>query len=168
MNRGRRRRKGSGALSVIPILIFTVTLLFLAYSSANSYVHVKGGAGTYSPSRTVIKFHDFNSVRLAIANSGQIGNDLISGNGVGFFPGNTPNNYVFGTGVWIGGIADIDGDGTDDQLFLQAYDPLSGGTEFLEGRYGQAPNDPLASVFRSNEAEDLADWPEEFQWAEAN
>jgi len=121
-----------------------------------------GPRGQLSPSAIVIKYHDYNSVRLAISNTGQIGNNLLTGGGAGYFPGNTPNNYVFGTGLWIGGIADIDGDEIDDTLFLQAYDPLSGGTEFQEGRYGQLPSDPLATVFRSTDPWDLANWPPEF------
>ncbi|MFQ6105224.1 MAG: hypothetical protein ACE5OP_13195, partial [Candidatus Glassbacteria bacterium] len=152
-----------------PVLIVAVTLQFLAYSGAMSYVHLKAGQGGPSLSRTVIKFHDYNAVKLAVSNSGQIGIDLFTMNGTGFWPGNTPNNYVFGTGVWIAGLADIDFDGAQDTVFLQAYDPVSGGTEFREGRYGQDPNSSLATVFSSADATteetewNLENWPDEFR-----
>ncbi len=118
--------------------------------------------GSPSPADLVVKYHDINSVSLAVTNTGQIGNNVISGGEAGFWPIGTPNNYVFGTGLWIGGIADIDGDEIADTLFLQAYDPLSGGTEFQEGRYGQSPYDPLATVFKSTDPGDLSNWPPEF------
>jgi hypothetical protein len=121
-----------------------------------------GPRGQLSLSDIVIKYHDINSVSLAVSNTGQIGNVVITGGEGGFWPRGSPNNYVFGTGLWIGGIADIDGDEIADTLFLQAYDPLSSGTEFQEGRYGQSPSDPLASVFKSTDPGDLENWPPEF------
>ncbi len=124
--------------------------------------HRKDSGDMQSPADIVMKYHDINAVRLAISNTGQNGLDVFTGNGAGSWPGSTPNNYVFGTGLWIGGIADVDGDQIADTLFLQAYDPISAGTEYQEGRYGQDPSDPLASVFRSTDQDDLANWPPEF------
>jgi hypothetical protein len=150
------------SLSALPVLAAVMIFLLITAQAAGSYIGLKGRGGDVSPSATVVKFHDVNSVSLAVSNTGQIGNDLFADNGHGFWPANTPNGYVFGTGVWIGGLADIDGDGDEDTLLIQAYDPLSGGSEYQEGYYGQATSDPLASVFRSNDAADLENWPAQF------
>jgi hypothetical protein len=168
MNIGRRRRGGRAIFSLAAILFFTITLLFLTAHGAGSYVGLKGGRGNVSPSATVVKFHDGNAVDLAVTNTGQIGNDMFADNGHGLWPANTPNNYVYGTGIWIGGLADIDGDGDDDTLFIQAYDPLSGGSEFQEGYYGLATSSPLADLFSSTDPDNLEDWPAQFSDEEGN
>ncbi|MFQ6104878.1 MAG: FlgD immunoglobulin-like domain containing protein [Candidatus Glassbacteria bacterium] len=110
----------------------------------------------------VVKFHDFNEVLLAVSNTGQIGIDLFTGNGVGFWPARTPNNYVFGTGLWLAAIYDADDDGTKDTVFTQSYNPIDAGTDFREGRVDQSPSDPLASVFSSTDPDDLQNWPPQF------
>jgi len=155
----RRILAGLFLLSILG-MVGNVQLLFPWVSPQHNK---NGPGGRISLSDLVIKYHDINSVSLAVSNRGQIGNVVITGGGGGYWPRGTPNNYVFGTGLWIGGIADIDGDEIVDTLFLQAYDPLSGGTEYQEGRYGQSPSDPLASVFKSTDPEDLANWPPEFR-----
>jgi len=150
-------------IPVFRIFVSASTFLFLFHSYSISFIQLnKTGDSGPSLSSLVIKYHDTNAVRLAISNTGQIGNDLISGHGAGFWPSSTSNNYIYGTGLWIAGIADVDGDGEDDQLFVQGYEPSSRGTEFREGRYGQSPDDPLASVFRSTDSEDFQSWPYEF------
>ncbi|MFQ6105350.1 MAG: CRTAC1 family protein, partial [Candidatus Glassbacteria bacterium] len=73
------------------------------------------------------------------------------------------NNYIFGTGLWIGGLADLDADGIRDTVVVYGYNPLDGGTEHGEGRVGQDPADPLARVFSSTVLEDLLEWPDEFR-----
>ncbi|MFQ6104215.1 MAG: hypothetical protein ACE5OP_07970, partial [Candidatus Glassbacteria bacterium] len=170
MNKGRRRRKGLDLFLVAPILVSVTTFLFLAIGVASAYVHVKGGhRDNVSPSKLIIEFHNDNAVKLAINNNGPIGIDNFLGNGAGFWPGNTPNNYVFGTGIWIGGLADVDGDGAQDTIFLQGYNPIDGGTEFREGRYDQDPNSELATVFNSSSDDEdytewsLENWPDEFR-----
>jgi hypothetical protein len=116
-----------------------------------------------SPSSTVLKYHDENSVLLIVSNTGQIGNDLFMGNAAGVWPRGTENRYVFGSGIWIGALADVDGDGERDTLFIQGYDPLSGGSEFREGRADQDRDDPLATVYKSTDSLDLSLWPDEFR-----
>ena len=134
--------------------------LFLTAASAS---HLNPSTrGIQVPTDLHLMIHDANSVRVGISNTGQMGNDLIHGNGLGFWPGNTPNNYIFGMGLWIGGLADLDGDGTKDTVVVTGYDPRTGASEFREGRVSQDPTDPLARVFSSTILEDLGDWPEEF------
>lgn len=146
-------------LFVLLIMAFT----HLIFSPpAHSFIYVKDHGKRSTPASLVVKFHDRNTVKLAVNNDGPIGIDGFTGNGAGFWPGNTSNNYVFGTGIWIGGLADTDADGVWDTVCVMSYNPLDGGSEFDEGRYGQSPDDPLASVFRSTDSEDLENWPEEF------
>jgi len=125
-------------------------------------LHAASG-NTNTPEDLFVLVHDANAVAMPVANTGQLGNDLFTGNGRGVWPSGTPNNYVFGMGVWIGGIADLDGDGTKDTVTVLGYDTLSGGTEHAEGRVGQDTSDPLARVFSSTIIEDLIDWPDEFR-----
>src|SRR5687767_8488512 len=47
---------------------------------------------------------DVNNVATLISNNGEIGNDPRTSGPFGFFPNGTPNNYVFGSALWIGGI----------------------------------------------------------------
>ena len=144
-------------MSVFICSSFTSSILF-----AWVYYHgVKGGGGP-SLMDLDLEAHDVNDVYLTVSNRGPLGNDIQHGNGSGFFPINTSNNYIFGTGLWIGGIADIDGDTDPDTVFTQGYNPLAGDSEFQEGRVGQSPSDPLARVFNSLDPIDYLDWPPEF------
>ncbi len=106
--------------------------------------------------------HDENEVGLMITNRGIIGQNLLTGTGVGSWPSSPSNNYVFGTGLWIGGIADVDGDMDMDTVTVMGYEASAGATEFAEGRVGQDTSDPLARVFSSQDSTDLAEWPDEF------
>lgn len=125
-----------------------------------------GGASV--PADLAMAFHDANAVWLGVTNTGQIGIDLFHNNGEGFWPAGTPNNYMFGSGFWIGGLADLDGDGTKDTVVVYSYDPLTGGSEHREGRVGQDPSDPGARIFSSTVLEDLLEWPPEFSDGEGD
>jgi hypothetical protein len=103
-----------------------------------------------------------NDVYLLVSNQGQIGLNIETGRGSGYFPDSTNNQYVFGLGLWFGAIYDADNDSVPDKVFTQSYDPRNGGTEFREGRRDQDPNDPLTRVFDSTEPQDLAEWPPQF------
>jgi hypothetical protein len=119
--------------------------------------------GGSAPQEMMVKVHDGNAVGLAVTNTGQLGNDLFSYNGRGRWPSWTLNNYIFGSGLWIGGLADVNGDGTEDTVVVYGYDTLSGSSEHGEGRVGQDTSDPLARVFSSTDPADLAEWPPEFR-----
>jgi hypothetical protein len=105
--------------------------------------------------------HDANEVRLGLMSGGQIANRH-PGPG-GFWPKDTENKYVFGSGIWIAGIADVDGDGIEDTLGLQMYNPLSGWSECAPGRIADDPDDPLSRLFLSTNPQDLNEWPDEFR-----
>jgi hypothetical protein len=124
--------------------------------------------GGQVPADVDMAFHDANAVWLGISNTGQIGNDLFGLTGAGFWPAGTPNNYVFGSGLWIGGLADLDGDGTKDTVVVYCYDPLSARSEHREGRVGQDPADPGTRIFSSMVLQDLLEWPPEFRDGEGN
>ena len=109
-----------------------------------------------------IESHDVNAVFLFVSNRGPIGLDMRYATGSGFFPSNTSNNYVFGTGLWLGAQYDADGDSVPDKVFTQGYNPLAGDSEFREGRGDQLPDDPLTRIFDSTEPADLAEWPPQF------
>ncbi len=128
------------------------------------YYHGSGGGGGPYPMDLDLVAHEANDVYLMVSNQGPIGNNIQTGNGAGHFPRGTGNNYIFGTGLWIGGIADVDGNGEVDSVLTQAYVPQFGNTEHQEGRVGQSPSDPLARVFNSFDPNDLLEWPPEFSF----
>jgi hypothetical protein len=100
---------------------------------------------------------------LIVSNTGVIGNNVMTGNGTGFFPFNTSNNYVFGTGIWFGAQYDHDNDGIEDKIFTIGYNTLAGDSEFREGSNDQSRDDPMTRVFDSTESEDLVFWPDRFR-----
>ena len=53
----------------------------------------------------LVLYWTVNNVLTIIDNRGIIGNDPLTRLGLGFFPANSPNNYVFGSGLWVGGSA---------------------------------------------------------------
>jgi hypothetical protein len=151
-------------------LLFMFTLLLLS-QPAEAYVKYEKAGGTRTPTlmRLDMEEHDVSAVFLAVSNQGVIGNDIPTGNGTGFFPSGTGQNYVFGTGLWFGAQYDADDDGDLDKVFTQGYNPLAGDSEFREGTNEQSPDDPLTRVFDSlnrseqGDGNDLAEWPDQFR-----
>jgi hypothetical protein len=150
----------------VGVILFSVFALLLFCQSASAYVAYnnsgKGGGGPDLHTLDLV-FHDVSNVKLIVSNQGVIGNNIISGNGTGFFPANTDNNYVFGTGLWFGARYDADADGNLDKVFTQGYNPLAGDSEFREGTNEQNMNDPLARIFDSTVSGDIDLWPDEFK-----
>jgi hypothetical protein len=96
-----------------------------------------------------------NNVLTIIDNRGIIAQDPRTSAGFGFFPGNSPNNYTFGGGLWVGGLVN----GT--KVVSTAYDASGGFSEFNAGR--AAVNGGGADqIICSNNAADLAQWYPEF------
>jgi hypothetical protein len=146
-------------------------LLFALFNTSPAYVRLQrniAGDGPYL-STLDMEEHDVSAVFLAVSNQGVIGNDIPTGNGTGFFPSGTGQNYVFGTGLWFGAQYDADDDGDMDKVFTQGYNPLAGDSEFREGRNDQSPDDPLTRVFDSlnrevqGDGQDLEEWPPQFR-----
>lgn len=89
--------------------------------------------------------HDVNEVFLRVSNRGQFG---LSGEGApGNFPRGTPNRYLFGAGLWVGGIGDVDDDGVPDSVTTIGFNPSNlGNFEWIEGAVGFDPDDPRFRV----------------------
>ncbi|MFQ6103313.1 MAG: FlgD immunoglobulin-like domain containing protein [Candidatus Glassbacteria bacterium] len=147
------------------ILILCLTAAFL--SSADSYAKLTGEKELSPPSPVPLDlsqvWHNENECEVLITNVGPIGQNLLTGSGAGFWPTGSGNSYIFGNGLWIGGIADVNGDQVPDTITVIGYDPSQGQTEFREGRVGQSTSDPLARVFDSRDSTDLEEWPDEFR-----
>jgi hypothetical protein len=146
-----------------------VALILLPVIRPSSlHARAESGAGRYGGGRPVLTvldqdYHDVSKVYLVVTNRGTIGLDQVTYNGTGFFPSNTANNYVFGTGLWFGARYDADDDGEDDKVFTIAYNPMAGDSEFREGTNDQDRNDPLARIFDSTDPEDHEEWPDRFR-----
>jgi hypothetical protein len=152
----------------LPVYLLSVLFLLQATDLSGRTVEQKNEQqrGVPSLSRLDLESHDVNAVYLMVSNQGPIGLNIELNNGTGFFPANTPNNYVFGTGLWFGAKYDADSDGDLDKVYVQGYNPRAGDSEFREGNNNQDPDDPLTRVFDSTEQDDLADWPDPFRTIE--
>jgi hypothetical protein len=151
--------------SLLFLVLLVITLIAYNghdFARAESGNTGKSGGG---PTLTALdqKYHDVNDVFLMVSNQGPIGLDLRTGNGTGFFPANTSNNYIFGSGLWFGALYDGDRDGDVDKVFTQGYNPMAGDSEFREGTNDQDPDDPLTRIFDSTDPNDLAEWPDRFR-----
>ena len=117
----------------------------------------KGGTGAAAQPAQSLDFEliNVNNVLTLITNNGSIGNDPRTGNGFGFFPGNSPNNYIFNIGLWVGGIVN----GTKSTITF--------GTDFRSGDESEpgraaALGGGAEEVLCSDNAADLARWYPEF------
>ena len=105
--------------------------------------------------------HDVNQVFLRVTNRGAYGLRLTETNPPGTFPIGTPNVYLFGAGLWIGGIGDVDANGVPDTITTIGYNPESNSeNEWIEGVVGQSPNDPRFRVLDSTEPSDQELFPD--------
>jgi hypothetical protein len=112
-----------------------------------------------TPSVASLAVHDVNEVFLRVTNRGAFGlrlTDTPPGN----FPIGTPNRYLFGSGLWIGGIGDVDANGVPDTITTIGYNPQdTNENEWIEGAVGQNPNDPRFRVLDSTEPSDQELFP---------
>lgn len=103
--------------------------------------------------------HDANRVGLRVSNRGGIGlavQDLDLGN----FPLGSPNRYLFGSGLWVGGFGDVDADGDTEPIVSVGFNPSSiSEIEWIEGALGFSRDDPLFRVLDSTEPADADDYP---------
>lgn len=103
--------------------------------------------------------HEANRVFLRVSNRGGIGltvSDLDLGN----FPRGTSDRYLFGAGLWIGGIGDVDDDGRPDSLVTTGYNPDQiGEIEWIEGAVGFNRDDARFRVLDSSEPADESFFP---------
>jgi hypothetical protein len=146
-------------------LLLQLILLAMASGPLFPFTRLTGGSGTpAAPAVVMYAEHDANEVRLGLMSGGQIATHQppppLS---VGIWPKDTENNYVFGSGIWIAGRADLDGNGDDDYLGLEMYHPNEGISECAPGRIGDDPDSPLSRLFLSTNPQDLLEWPDAFR-----
>lgn len=97
--------------------------------------------------------HDANRVSLRVTNRGGIGLSSGPNDPIGNFPIGSTNRYLFGAGLWIGGVVDPDGDGDPDTVTTVGYNPqATGNVEWIEGVVGFDRNDARFRVLRSTDA----------------
>lgn len=114
-----------------------------------------------APSVASLGAHDANQVFLRVTNRGAYGLALTQQNPPGNFPIGSPNSYLFGAGLWIGGIGDVDANGVPDTITTIAYNPEDANeNEWIEGAVGHSPNDPRFRVLDSTEPADQALFPD--------
>lgn len=96
--------------------------------------------------------HDANRVSLRVTNRGGIGLSRGPTDLTGNFPIGTSNRYLFGAGLWIGGVVDPDGDGGPDTVTTIGYNPeATAEVEWLEGVPGFDPDDARFRVLLSTD-----------------
>ncbi|HUF88883.1 MAG TPA: T9SS type A sorting domain-containing protein [Gemmatimonadota bacterium] len=120
------------------------------------------GQREISPSVASLAAHDVNDVFLRVTNRGSYGLRLNETTPPGNFPRGTANRYLFGAGLWIGGIGDVDANGVPDTITTIGYNPQSTSeNEYIEGVVGQSPNDPRFRVLDTTVASDQEIFPDE-------
>lgn len=98
--------------------------------------------------------HDVNRTFLRVSNRGGFGLSLEAPD-VGNFPRGSPNRYLFGSGLWIGGIGDVDADGQPDSVTSIGYNPSEvQEIEWIEGALDFSRDDPRFRVLDSTEPGD--------------
>lgn len=104
--------------------------------------------------------HDVNRAFLRVSNRGGFGLALQAGD-AGNFPRGTLNRFLFGSGLWIGGIGDVDADGQPDSIVTVGYNPSEPREiEWVEGAVGGFDrDDPRFRVLDSTNPEDQDEFP---------
>lgn len=113
-----------------------------------------------APSVASLGVHDVNEVFLRVTNRGSYGVSRNEPQPPGNFPIGTANRYLFGSGLWIGGIGDVDANSVPDTITTIGYNPQdTNENEWIEGAIGQNPNDPRFRVLDSTEPSDQVLFP---------
>ncbi|HET6341512.1 MAG TPA: T9SS type A sorting domain-containing protein [Gemmatimonadota bacterium] len=104
--------------------------------------------------------HDVNRAFLRVSNRGGFGLALAAVD-AGNFPRGTLNRFLFGSGLWIGGIGDVDANGVPDSIVTVGYNPSEPEEiEWVEGAVGGFDrNDPRFRVLDSTNPEDQDEFP---------
>ncbi|MEO0234304.1 MAG: hypothetical protein ABIN39_06750 [candidate division WOR-3 bacterium] len=121
------------------VFLILLTLLFsIAIFARPAYIDPKMTSGKIFDQRML----DINQINTWITNFAIFGQDVYSGNNSGlYWPAGFPQEtYVFGAGVWVGGIIEND-DGTADTTMSCGYYPNSASTEFVPGDINDASPD---------------------------
>lgn len=112
------------------------------------------------PAANSLVAHDENEVFLRVSNRGGYGLALQAAD-AGNFPRGSPNRYLFGSGLWIGGIGDVDADGQPDSIVTVGFNPSDPREiEWVEGAVGGFDrDDPRFRVLDSSNPDDQDDFP---------
>ncbi|UCF71437.1 MAG: T9SS type A sorting domain-containing protein [candidate division WOR-3 bacterium] len=89
------------------------------------------------------RWYDANQWRVSISNYGKF--DAPS-QAAGFWPGYTNHNYIYGAGIWIGGIVP-----NGDTVVAVGYMTNNSRSEFAPGLPYSDPNDPQWKIYFSTE-----------------
>lgn len=104
-----------------------------------------------------MEWQDGSEFVIALTNYAVVGHDVLTGDAGGFWPSAYPGeNYIYGSGLWFGGIVDGNNDGILDTLVSAGYNPGSGVSEFVPGEANDKPryNNKYEIVYNSTYA-----WP---------
>jgi hypothetical protein len=85
-----------------------------------------------------------NQWRVSVSNFGKF--DAPAGQAAGFWPGNTNHNYIYGAGIWIGGVVP-----NGDTVVAVGYMTNSSQSEFAPGLPHSDPDDPQWKVYFSTD-----------------
>jgi hypothetical protein len=85
-----------------------------------------------------------NQWRLSMSNYGKF--DAPSGQAAGFWPGNTDHNYIYGAGIWIGGVLP-----NGDTVVAVGYRMSDNSSEYAPGLPYSDPNNPEWRVYFSTD-----------------
>lgn len=111
-----------------------------------------------APAAGSLVAHDVNRVLLRVSNRGGFG--LQAPDLLGNFPRGTENRYLFGAGLWVGGIGEVDGDAAPDTLVAVGYNPDAfGDIDWIEGAIGFPRDDARFRVLDSTEPDDEGLFP---------
>jgi hypothetical protein len=92
-----------------------------------------------------IRYHTANNWETAISNFGKFGQNE-NGDAGAFWPAGSNHNYIFGAGMWCGGVLP-----NGDTVVSVGYNPHTGQTEFAPGLPYTDPSDPQWRVYLSTD-----------------
>jgi hypothetical protein len=87
--------------------------------------------------------HNINSVELCVSNYGKFGQDETGNNAGCWWPIGSGQNYIYGAGLWVGGVDSISG----DTMVTIGHGPQGGEAEFGPGLCGMSVSDPEAVIY---------------------
>lgn len=133
--------------------------ILTALAAAALLAPAEGLAQKLVPATTSLVAHDANRVFLRVTNRGGIGL-TVDEIDVGNFPIGSENRYIFGSGVWVGGIGEVDGDAAPDTVVVVGYNPDAfADIDWIEGAVGFSRDDARFRVLDSEEPTDQVLFP---------
>ncbi|RKX66122.1 hypothetical protein DRP44_04775, partial [candidate division TA06 bacterium] len=133
------------------IIAITLSLVLIGMSSSIAATKTQNSGNKIADYRWM----QANQMNMPLTNYGIFG-QTIDGNAGFYWPSGFHNEtYIFGAGLWIGGLVRKANDPTKFDTFVTCgYNPNSGGTEFVAGEPGHS-SDPDQKIYFSSDS----DWP---------